>query len=50
MVPYIAEELGTPLDAFGTVLSAGLFGLIIVSAFVFGIFSLLTPQADAVPA
>ena len=67
LVPPIAEELGIPLSAFGTVLSAGLFGLmlgamgsgpiadrwgrkwaIIVSAFVFGIFSLLTPQADAI--
>ena len=67
LVPPIAEELGVPLSAFGTVLSAGLFGLmlgamgagpiadrwgrkwaIIVSAFVFGGFSLLTPQADTI--
>ena len=67
LVPPIAEELGIPLSAFGTVLSAGLFGLmlgamgsgpiadrwgrkwaIIVSSFVFGFFSLLTPQADAI--
>ncbi|MSO82796.1 MAG: MFS transporter [Acidobacteria bacterium] len=69
LVPPIAEELGLPLSAFGTVLSAGLFGLmlgamgsgpiadrwgrkwaIIVSAFGFGIFSLLTPQADSINA
>jgi AAHS family 4-hydroxybenzoate transporter-like MFS transporter len=67
LVPPIAEELGIPLSAFGPVLSAGLFGLmlgamgsgpiadrwgrkwaIIVSALVFGSFSLLTPQADTV--
>ena len=67
LVPPIAEELGIPLPAFGPVLSAGLFGLmlgamgsgpiadrwgrkwaIIVSALVFGSFSLLTPQADTV--
>lgn len=65
LVPPISEELGIPLSAFGPVLSAGLFGLmigamaagpiadrwgrkwaIIVSAFIFGFFSLLTPQAD----
>ena len=65
LVPPIAEELGLPLSAFGTVLSAGLFGLmlgamgsgpiadrwgrkgaIIVSAFVFGGFSLATARAD----
>jgi len=69
LVPPIAEELGIPLSAFGPVLSAGLFGLmlgamgsgpiadrwgrkwaIIVSALVFGSFSLLTPQADTVGA
>src|SRR5688572_10786324 len=67
LVPPIAEELGIPLSAFGSVLSAGLFGLmigamsagpiadrwgrkwaIIVSAFVFGGFSLVTPQADTI--
>ena len=67
LVPPIAEELGIPLPAFGPVLSAGLFGLmlgamgsgpiadrwgrkwaIIVSALVFGSFSLLTPQANTV--
>jgi MFS transporter, AAHS family, 4-hydroxybenzoate transporter len=67
LVPPIAEELGIPLAAFGPVLSAGLFGLmlgamgsgpiadrwgrkwaIIVSALVFGSFSLLTPQASTV--
>lgn len=67
LVPPIAEELGVPLSAFGPVLSAGLFGLmigamgagpiadrwgrkwtIIGSAFVFGFFSLVTPQADTV--
>src|SRR5688572_27873599 len=67
LVPPIAEELGVPLSAFGPVLSAGLFGLmlgamgsgpiadrwgrkwaIIVSALVFGSFSLLTPQADTI--
>ena len=29
LVPPIAEELGVPLSAFGTVLSAGLFGLML---------------------
>jgi len=67
LVPPIAEELGIPLAAFGPVLSAGLFGLmlgamgsgpiadrwgrkwaIIVSSFVFGSFSLATPQANTV--
>src|SRR5688500_7627856 len=67
LVPPIAEELGIPLSAFGSVLSAGLFGLmigamsagpiadrwgrkwaIIVSAFVFGGFSLLTAGADSI--
>ena len=67
LVPPISEELGIPLAAFGPVLSAGLFGLmlgamgsgpiadrwgrkwaIIISALVFGSFSLLTPQADTV--
>jgi AAHS family 4-hydroxybenzoate transporter-like MFS transporter len=67
LVPPIAEELGIPLSAFGPVLSAGLFGLmigamgagpiadrwgrrwaIIVSALVFGFFSLMTPQADSI--
>ena len=67
LVPPIAEEFGVPLSAFGPVLSAGLFGLmlgamgsgpiadrwgrkwaIIVSAFIFGGFSLVTPQADTV--
>jgi AAHS family 4-hydroxybenzoate transporter-like MFS transporter len=67
LVPPIAEELGIPLSAFGPVLSAGLFGLmigamasgpvadrwgrkwaIIVSAFVFGAFSLLTPAATSI--
>lgn len=67
LVPPIAEELGVPLSAFGPVLSAGLFGLmigamsagpiadrwgrkwtIILSALVFGFFSLVTPQADSV--
>jgi AAHS family 4-hydroxybenzoate transporter-like MFS transporter len=67
LVPPIAEELGVPLSAFGPVLSAGLFGLmlgamgagpiadrwgrkwaIIVSALVFGSFSLATPQADTI--
>src|SRR5688572_2677550 len=67
LVPPISEELGIPLSAFGTVLSAGLFGLmigamsagpiadrwgrkwaIIVSALVFGFFSLLTAGADSI--
>lgn len=67
LVPPISEELGIPLSAFGPVLSAALFGLmlgamgsgpiadrwgrkwaIIGSAFTFGTFSLLTPQADTV--
>jgi AAHS family 4-hydroxybenzoate transporter-like MFS transporter len=67
LVPPISDELGIPLSAFGPVLSAGLFGLmlgamgsgpiadrwgrkwaIIVSALVFGSFSLATPQADTV--
>jgi AAHS family 4-hydroxybenzoate transporter-like MFS transporter len=67
LVPPIAEELGIPLSAFGPVLSAGLFGLmigamgagpiadrwgrkgaIIVSAFIFGGFSLATVTADTV--
>jgi AAHS family 4-hydroxybenzoate transporter-like MFS transporter len=67
LVPPIAEELKIPLSAFGPVLSAGLFGLmlgamgsgpiadrwgrrwaIIVSAFAFGSFSLLTPQAGSI--
>ncbi|OFW07648.1 MAG: hypothetical protein A3I61_17840 [Acidobacteria bacterium RIFCSPLOWO2_02_FULL_68_18] len=67
LVPPIADEMGIPLSAFGPVLSAGLFGLmigamsagpiadrwgrrwaIIVSALVFGSFSLLTPRADTI--
>jgi AAHS family 4-hydroxybenzoate transporter-like MFS transporter len=67
LVPPISDELGIPLSAFGTVLSAGLFGLmigamsagpiadrwgrkwaIIVSALVFGFFSLLTAGADSI--
>ncbi len=67
LVPPIAEEFGVPLSAFGPVLSAGLFGLmlgamgvgpiadrwgrraaIIVSALIFGGFSLATPSADTV--
>ena len=67
LVPPIAEELGVPLSAFGPVLSAGLFGLmlgamsagpiadrwgrkgaIIVSAFVFGGFSLATASIDSI--
>ena len=66
LVPPIAEELNIPLSAFGPVLSAGLFGLmlgamasgpiadrfgrkwaIIVSAIVFGSFSLLTATASS---
>jgi MFS transporter, AAHS family, 4-hydroxybenzoate transporter len=69
LAPPIAEELGLPMSAFGSVFAAGLIGLmlgtmstgpiadrwgrkwaIVLSTVGFGVFSLLTPQAESLNA